>query len=198
MTLVDNIPALSVERTLLDMCESIETSTCEIALDAALREGLAKIDELRALVRMASRRRLGGVRTLRELVDVRGADEALSESELESRVFRLLRGAQYPLPQRQVPVDLNDRRGRVDFFYPEARLVMEVDGRRWHAGRKSENRDRRRDHSLVLGGKRVLRFTWEDIVREPEYFLEVVGEALGLVGRGLNQRNPANGRRAIV
>lgn len=116
MTVVDNIPAPTVGRTLLDMCESVETPTCEIALDAALREGFADIDELRALVNVASRRRLGGVGTLRDLLDVRGADEALAESELESRVFRLLRGAQYPLPQRQVTVDLNDRRGRVDFF----------------------------------------------------------------------------------
>jgi hypothetical protein len=29
----------------------------------------------------------------------------------------------------------------------------------------------------------VLRFTWEDVVHEPEYFLEVVGEALGLLVR---------------
>lgn len=75
---------------------------------------------------------------------------------------------------------MGDRRGRVDFIYPDANLVIEVDGRRWHAGRKPEIRDRRRDHSLVLGRKRVLRFTWEDVVHEPEYFLEVVGRALGL------------------
>ncbi|CAN5741659.1 type IV toxin-antitoxin system AbiEi family antitoxin domain-containing protein [soil metagenome] len=193
VTLIDNIPVLSASRTLLDLCGSIEPVTCEIALDAALREGLVDIDELRILVEMASRRRLRGVQALRELVSVRGIEEALSESELESRVFRLLRGAHYPLPQRQHPVDLNDRRGRVDFFYPEAKLVIEVDGRRWHAGRRPEKRDRRRDHSLVLGGQRVLRFTWEDIVRQPEYFLGVVGDALGLIGAGLEQRNPASG-----
>ena len=138
---------------------------------------------MRDLVKMASRRRLGGVRTLRGLVDVRGDDDAISESELESRVFRLLRATHYPLPERQVHIDVGKRRGRVDFFYPEANLVIEVDGRRWHAGRRPEVRDRRRDHSLVLGGKRVLRFTWEDVVHEPAYFLEVVGEALGLLVR---------------
>jgi very-short-patch-repair endonuclease len=183
MCLVDNIPTLSVTRTLLDLCESIDESTCEIALDAALREGLVDFDSLKDLVQMASRRRLGGVRTLRELVEVRGDDEAMSESELESRVFRLLRTTHYPLPQRQYPLDLSPRRGRADFYYPEANLVIEVDGRRWHAGRRPETRDRRRDHSLVLDGNRVLRFTWEDVVHEPEYFLEVVGEALGLLVR---------------
>ncbi|MGH2752528.1 MAG: hypothetical protein ACRDK3_16905 [Actinomycetota bacterium] len=43
---------------------------------------------------------------------------------------------------------------------------MEVDGRRWHSGRRPETRDRRRDHALVLDGKRVLRFTWEDVVKQ--------------------------------
>ena len=183
--LVDNIPALSVARTLLDLCECIEASTAEMALDAALRQGLVDIDTLNALLRIASDRRLGGVRTLRELVNVRGPGEAMSESELESSVYRLLRAAHYPLPERQFPVKFGRRHGRVDFCYPEANLVIEVDGRRWHAGRRPENRDRRRDHSLILEGKRVLRFTWEDVVHEPEYFLEVVGEALGLLGGGL-------------
>lgn len=179
---VSNIPVLRVAPTLLELCGSLDdVATCEIALDAALREGLVEVDELRAFLAMASKRRLGGLRTLRELVAIRGDDEALSESELESRVFRLLRDVGYPLPQRQVSVYLGDRRGRVDFFYPEANLVIEVDGRRWHAGRRLEIRDRRRDHSLVLGSKRVLRFTWEDVVHEPEYFLEVVGKALGLI-----------------
>ena len=190
---VDNIPTLNVARTILDLCASIDVSTCEVALDAALREGSVDMDALDALVLMASRRRLGGVRTLRELLDVRGEGEAMSESELESRVFRLLRTAHYPLPHRQFPVDLNRRPGRVDFFYPEANLVVEVDGRRWHAGRQPETRDRRRDHALILDGKRVLRFTWEDVVHEPGYFLEVLGEALGLLRRGHTQREPDGG-----
>ena len=187
--LVDNIPVLNVARTILDLCESIDVSTCEVALDAALRLGSVDMDALDALVLMASRRRLRGVRILRELLDVRGDGEAMSESELESRVFRLLRTAHYPLPQRQFPVDLNRRPGRVDFFYPEADLVIEVDGRRWHAGRQPETRDRRRDHALILDGKRVLRFTWEDVVHEPGYFLEVLGEALGLHRRGDQTRS---------
>jgi very-short-patch-repair endonuclease len=190
---IDNIPALCVAHTLLELCGSLAVATCEIALDAALREGLVVMNELRAVLAVASKRRLRGSRTLRELVAIRGDDEALSESELESTVFRLLRGVDYPLPQRQVTVDLGDRRGRVDFIYPEANLVIEVDGRRWHAGRRPEIRDRRRDHSLVLGRKRVLRFTWEDVVHEPEYFLQVVGKALGLIATRSIERGPGIG-----
>jgi len=138
------------------------------------------MDCLQEAIQRASTRRLRGVRLLRELVSVRGDEDALSESELESRVVRLLRGASYPLPERQVHLHIGSRAGRVDFFYPDASLVIEVDGRKWHSGRRPETRDRRRDHSLMLQGKRVLRFTWEDVVEDGHYFLQVVGEALGL------------------
>jgi hypothetical protein len=40
---------------------------------------------------------------LRELVNVRDNGEALSESELESKVFRLLRAAHFPLPHASSP-----------------------------------------------------------------------------------------------
>lgn len=59
---VDNIPALCVAPTLLELCASLDVATCEIALDAALREGLVEMDELRALLAVASKRRLRGLR----------------------------------------------------------------------------------------------------------------------------------------
>ncbi len=178
---VDNIPLVSVARTLLDLCATRELETCEIAVDAALRNGRVLVEQLSDLVGRASTRRLAGVPVLRKLVAVLGDEEALAESELESRVIRLLRRADYPLPRCQVVMQLGDRPGRVDFFYPHANLVIEVDGRRWHSGRRAQIRDRRRDHALALGGLRLLRFTWEDVVHHPTYFLEVVGNALGIL-----------------
>ncbi|MGH2699349.1 MAG: DUF559 domain-containing protein [Actinomycetota bacterium] len=80
------------------------------------------------------------------------------------------------------------------FFYREANLVIEVDGRKWHAGRLPETRDRQRDHALVLEGKRVLRFTWEDVVHRPGYFLGGCRSGTRLVAFPLgHQRDPAKG-----
>jgi hypothetical protein len=148
MSYVSNIPVIGAARTLLDLCVSAGSTDCERAMDTALREGLVTIEDLRLLVESASERRLAGTKALRALVDVRGNEEALSESELESRVLRLLRGANYRLPECQVEMQFGDRPGRVDFFYPDADLVIEVDGRKWHAGRLPEIRDRQRDHAL--------------------------------------------------
>ena len=180
VVVADNIPLISVARTLLDLCATREVETCEIAVDAALRDGRVLVEQLSKLVEHASTRRLAGVSVLRRPISVRGDEDALTESELESRVIRLLKRADYPLPRCQVVMQLGDRPGRVDFFYPHTKLVIEVDGRRWHSGRKEQLRDRKRDHALALQGVGLLRFTWEDVVHRPEYFLEVVGHALGI------------------
>lgn len=47
----------------------------------------------------------------------------------------------------------------VDFLWPEAMLVLEVDGYATHSGRRAVERDRRRDQVLVPAGFVVIRVT---------------------------------------
>lgn len=68
--------------------------------------------------------------------------------------------------------------GRVDFAWPSARLVVEVDGFAFHADRASYRNDRRRTNGLVLAGWRVLRFSWEDVVHHPDEVVAAVRAAL--------------------
>ena len=115
----------------------------------------------------------------RELLSVRGEEEAISESELESAVIRVLRKASLSLPERHVVVEW-ERCHRLDFFYPTHNLIVEVDGRRWHASRKRFLADRYRDNAALLEGKRVIRLTWEDVVRNESYVVATVSRALGI------------------
>ncbi|MEA2395064.1 MAG: hypothetical protein QOJ82_2955 [Solirubrobacteraceae bacterium] len=55
----------------------------------------------------------------------------------------------------------------VDFLFTDQRLVVEVDGYRYHHTRKAFERDRQRDAILAQAGYRVLRFTHRQIAREP-------------------------------
>ncbi len=110
---------------------------------------------------------------------MRGEEEAMSESEAEGRFCRLMRKGRLPIGQRQAPRP-GARGGRLDFHYPEQNLVIEIDGRRFHSGRREQLRDKRYDNELNIGGKRVLRLTWEDLTRDEAYTLDVVGRALGI------------------
>jgi very-short-patch-repair endonuclease len=47
----------------------------------------------------------------------------------------------------------------VDFHWPEHRLIVEVDGYRFHRTKRSFDDDRRRDTKLQVAGQRVVRIT---------------------------------------
>jgi len=60
-------------------------------------------------------------------------------------------------------------KAELDFAFPDLRICIEVDGRAAHSGAKAFDRDRRRQNDLALDGWLVLRFTWAQIVNEPEW-----------------------------
>lgn len=62
---------------------------------------------------------------------------------------------------------------RVDVLFPEARLVIEVDGLASH-GRAEFQADRTRQNALVAAGYTVLRFTWWDLVERPDHVARAV------------------------
>ncbi|MGH2701121.1 MAG: DUF559 domain-containing protein [Actinomycetota bacterium] len=84
-----------------------------------------------------------------------------------------------PIGLRQSPRE-GLRKGRIDFFYPEHNLAIEIDGRRWHAGRRERKRDKRYDNELNISGRRVLRVTWEDLRFDETYTTDIVARALGI------------------
>jgi very-short-patch-repair endonuclease len=67
---------------------------------------------------------------------------------------------------------------RFDLAWPEVGLAVEVDGWETHGTREAFQDDRERDALMVAIGWRVLRFTWDDVVKRPSYVLDVIGRAL--------------------
>lgn len=178
VTVVGGIPCTSVPRTLVDICHTTSKATSEAALDAALRTDRVRLAALIEFVEEAAARMVGGSSRLRRLLEVRGDEEALSESEMESRFGRVMRKGDLPMGQRQVPRE-GVRWGRVDIFYPEQNLVVELDGRKWHSARREKKRDKRYDNELNVNGKQVLRLTWEDLDDEA-YIFDLMARALGI------------------
>lgn len=64
-------------------------------------------------------------------------------------------------------------------------LVIEIDSLAWHGSREQMANDRRRDAALTALGYRVLRFTYEQVMFEPEAAMAIV---LGLVRRNIHER----------
>lgn len=107
----------------------------------------------------------------------RTASGALSEAE--RRVHQLLRKADIGGWEANARVsDGEGLIGVVDLLFREARVVVEIDGRRVHEGEDRFVQDRRRQNRLVNAGYRVLRFTWADVMDRPGDLLFEINTAL--------------------
>ncbi len=95
-------------------------------------------------------------------------EPALTASELEERFLALCRRENIPLPEVNAWVGSDDGPLQVDFLWRAERLVVETDGYAFHGHRRAFERDRHRDRLLKLAGFETVRFTWAQVVDEPE------------------------------
>ncbi len=69
----------------------------------------------------------------------------------------------------------------VDAVWEEAKLIVELDGRRFHSDAFALEQDSRKTKALREMGYRVLRFTWNDIIERPEWVATQIRENLGWI-----------------
>jgi len=166
------VPLTAPARTLLDIAPALDPRDLVRALERARIDGLLTPEDLDALARRAAGRR--GARALRALLS---DGPAFTRSEAERALLAPVRRAGLPMPRTNVRVAGHE----VDAFWPAERLVVEVDGYRFHGGRAAFERDRRRDADLQAAGHRAIRVTWEALRCRPE---GVVARLAGALARG--------------
>ncbi len=116
---------------------------------------------------------------MRSLLDDFGEGHIAPASELERRGRKVFAEAGLPLPRFEVHLGTDDQWvGRVDCLWDEARLVVELDGGRFHGGLLARDADRRRDNHLMSQGWRVLRITWDDLCERPQEVVAWIRAAL--------------------
>jgi very-short-patch-repair endonuclease len=176
------VPLTNVARTLIDLCGVVSADGVEAALDHSLRSGLTSLARLtQRLGELGGKGRPGSGIIRQLLAERRG--HAPTESIVEARLSSVLRAAGLPTPTRQLVIGDEDRFvARVDFAYPEARVIIEVDGYRYHSGRSAWQRDIERNNALLGLGWSVLHVTWEQIHRRPE---RVVSQLRALLAASL-------------
>jgi hypothetical protein len=113
------------------------------------------------------RRGKPGSAEMRLVVDERSPGYVPPASELEACYSDFCEDFGLPPGVRQVPLGGDRLVGRVDVVYPEHKLVVELDSRRWHDTSTAFEDDRVRDNSLVAAGWRVIRITWRMLHDDP-------------------------------
>jgi very-short-patch-repair endonuclease len=156
----DGIPATSPFRTLIDLALVLPPGELERAINEADRLGLLDPETLRSMA--GARTGQHGVGPLRAVLDRRTF--TLTDSELERRFIGLVRRAGLPVPLTQHRVN----GVRVDFYWPELRLIVETDGLRYHRTPSQQAKDRIRDQRHAAQGFIPVRFTHAQVAFDAE------------------------------
>jgi len=172
---IEGIPVTSAARTLLDLAPILSATRLRRAYTQAERTRALDLVAVQNVIARTSGHR--GARRLRRLVGYDPAAAASAESELERIFLDLLTDNDLPMPQTNVLVDGY----LVDAYWPEAELVVELDGYEFHNDREAFERDRRRIADLRAAGKEVLPLTYAQVAREPDWAVAGVVHRLGHV-----------------
>jgi very-short-patch-repair endonuclease len=175
-TTIEGLRVLRAERLILDgPLFDFDRAEIENAIDSAIRQRLVSEQRLRTRVVDRHRRGINGGRILLDaLIDTGG------ESRLERMFLRLVRLGKLDRPT----VQRNYRSGstvlaRVDFEFTGG-LIVEVSGFGYHSTRQQLQHDGARQTELMLLGRRVLTFTYDDVRYRPDWVLERLARAMSM------------------
>lgn len=161
---VDGLAVTTPARTLVDLAARTPTDRFRWLTEHAIKEGIVSASALRACITQFNRSARPGVARAFETVESL-FDEPVGRSELEYRFARVIGEAGLQgVVEQFTPPWYDGVSGIVDFAVPTQRIVIEVDGRRWHSLTQEMDNDRRRDRKAALHDWVVIRFTWDEVV----------------------------------
>ncbi len=166
-----SLPVTAPARTLIDFAAGASHAQLTRALAEARVLRLVSDRSLAAALGRAGRRT--GTGAVRALLRAQGGP-ALTRSDAERLFLRLIDDAELPRPACNVDIEGYE----VDFVWRAQKLVVEVDGRAFHAHPEAFERDRRRDQVLAAAGFVVVRVTWRQLVESGLAVVARVAQAL--------------------
>jgi very-short-patch-repair endonuclease len=149
----------SVARTLVDLAELLDDRLLAAAVNEAEVLQLFDLTAIeRTLDRLPGRR---GRPRLERVLAAYTEPPGYSTTKGERLLLSLCKRHGLPQPQRIATGGYE-----LDFYWPDARLAVEVDGGAFHRTRRAFHDDRRRDRRLAAGGIQVARVTWRDLTED--------------------------------
>lgn len=165
-----NLRITAPARTLIDFASQASTSELADAFGEARAKRLLTDAKLNSALKRAPRNDPGAA-VVRAMLREGGTYD-------RSKAERLMRGLckKAELPQPLTNVILHGH--LVDFYWPDHRLIIEVDGYDTHGNRQAFENDRRRDQVHIAAGYVVIRITWPQLQHEPIAVAARIAQAL--------------------
>ena len=148
-------------RTVIDCCLDLPFADALSVADSARRAGLRPSTVLARSAWLPARQRDQVARVL-------AASDARATGPFESSLRAIALGVPGLVVEPQTRIRYDGFFARVDLADEGLRIVLEADSHEFHTERKAFDRDCRRYNGLVTRDWLVLRFTWEQVMFEPD------------------------------
>jgi hypothetical protein len=157
------VPTTTPARTALDLAPRLTKKQLTRLVNDQLRDGRLRLAALDDVV--ARNPFHPGTKLLRPFVEhPRNPTDSPFEDDFLTFVKK------YGLPMPQTNIWLHGR--KVDVFYPEAHLIVELDGRDFHSDQDAFRDDRERDTENLKQGLTTMRMTKDRLELNPGYEAE--------------------------
>lgn len=153
------LPVTSPSRTLFDNAPELTDKALTRAVNDLLRGHFLVLDDLVATVERNPRH--PAAPRLREFVEASAGPTA---SEFEDGFNAFCRRFDLPKPRCNTTIAGFE----VDAYFPDQRVIVELDSWRFHASRSSFESDRERDATMLALGIVTVRITWKRLTDTPE------------------------------
>ena len=187
---INGLPVTTLHRTIVDLAMTLHIASLRSLVTREITDGRVSAASLGASMDGLRRRGKPGVANLSRVLDDLGTGKGLPRSELERLLDDVIHLAGLPSPQHEYPLPGRGAvTGFVDRCWPDARLIVEADGRKWHSRRSQMERDATRSLEAQAAGFETTRLLWEHLRHDPhgtaELLRTVHEQRCLLLGQGL-------------
>jgi very-short-patch-repair endonuclease len=181
VTVQDGIPCTALPRTLLDLAATVDRRTLQRTIDRAEELRLFDLTAIQRLLARSHGQR--GAHRLKAALATH-AGPTITRSEAEERFLAVVERHRLPRPEVNAWIPLEEGSGySPDFLWRDANLIVEIDGRAFHARRAAFEHDRKRDRRLALAGFETRRYAASEVFETPDRVAREVAAFLARVPR---------------
>jgi hypothetical protein len=175
---LDGVPITSPARTLIDLARQASPAQLEAAIEQAIADRLVSEDHLHRRIGALRSKGRYGVPLLLSVLERREITRG-GDSWLEREYLSLLHRAGIQRPETQVVLArAGDHTIRVDCWFADTNVVVELLGYRFHRTKSQMSHDAARHNALLSAGKLVYQFTYEQVTTKPDMVVEQTRAAL--------------------
>jgi hypothetical protein len=155
----NGLPTTTPSQALLDFAATGKPDLLRLALANADYQGLLDVNAVTQL----TGRGIAGSAALTEALQMHLPELARTRSELEQAFIAFCQSYGLPIPLVNVYVEGH----LVDAYWPEQKVIVELDGYQGHRSEAQLHSDHQRDLKLRAAGFIVLRYSWRQLQRAP-------------------------------